>query len=66
MEVPLLYIAAALGLVSAGYGAYSLDAWLGIADVWPAPVRALIVAGGILGGFTMVGLRRRPSAPAGA
>ncbi|MGH7712011.1 MAG: DoxX family protein, partial [Gemmatimonadaceae bacterium] len=31
IEVPLLYATAAIGLALAGFGQYSLDAWLGIA-----------------------------------
>lgn len=66
IEVPLLYITAVLGLVLAGYGAYSLDAWLGIAAGWSNPATWLIVAGGALGGVSTLALRRPPAAPAGA
>src|SRR2546425_6690686 len=34
VEVPLLYATAALALALTGYGRYSVDAWLGIADRW--------------------------------
>src|SRR4029450_3861345 len=34
IEVPLLYMTAALAFVLTGYGRYSIDAWLGIADRW--------------------------------
>src|SRR6266576_2686901 len=32
IEVPLLYATAAAALALTGYGAYSVDAWMGIAD----------------------------------
>ena len=66
IEVPLLYITTALGLVLAGYGAYSLDAWLGLTAGWSTPATWLIVAGGALGGVSALALRRRPAAAAGA
>ena len=66
IEVPLLNITAATALVFTGYGVYSLDSWLGIADRWAAPLRLAIFAAGILGGLTALALRRRPTAPAGA
>src|SRR5688572_20087154 len=38
VEVPLLYATAAIGFALAGFGQYSLDALLGIAHLWTAPV----------------------------
>ena len=65
IEVPLLYITASLGLVFAGYGAYSVDGWLGPLAEWSTPATWLIVAAGTLGGMSALALRRRPAAPAG-
>jgi putative oxidoreductase len=60
IEVPLLYATAALALVFIGYGRYSLDAWLGIADRWTPTATWLVVGAGALGGFANAALRRRP------
>jgi len=65
IEVPLLYVAAALGVALIGYGRYSLDAWLGIAGVWTWTVTSLALAVGILGGFANVAIRRLWTTPAG-
>jgi putative oxidoreductase len=62
IEVPLLYATAALALVFMGYGRYSLDAWLGIANRWTPAVTWLVVGTGVLGGFANAALRRRPPA----
>ncbi len=66
VEVPLLYATAALGLALMGYGRYSLDAWLGIADRWTPMVTWIVLGFGALGGLANVAIRRRPSTPAGA
>lgn len=58
VEVPLLYATAALGLALAGPGAYSLDAWLGIAGFWTTPVTSVVLAVGAIGGFGNLALRR--------
>ena len=65
IEVPLLYMTAALGLVLTGYGAFSADAALGIEGFWTPALTWLVVGGGVLGGFANLALRRRP-APAKA
>jgi putative oxidoreductase len=62
IELPLLYAAAAFGLALTGFGQYSLDAWLGIAGRWPAPVTWIALSVGLVGGFANVALRRRPAA----
>ena len=61
IEVPLLYGTAAFGLALTGFGQYSLDALLGIAGRWPAPVTWIALTLGIVGGFANVALRRRPT-----
>jgi putative oxidoreductase len=62
IELPLLYAVAAFGLALTGFGQYSLDAWLGIAGRWPAPVTWIALSVGLVGGFANVALRRRPAA----
>jgi len=59
IELPLLYATSALGLAMAGFGAYSLDAWLGIATRWTATVTSIVLGVGIVGGFANLALRRR-------
>jgi putative oxidoreductase len=66
IEVPLLYSAAALGLALTGFGRYSLDGALGIADRWTPIATWIVLAAGVLGAFANVALRRRPPTPAGA
>jgi putative oxidoreductase len=62
IELPLLYAAGAFGLALTGYGEYSLDAWLGIASQWAAPVTWIVLTLGIAGAFANLALRRRPAA----
>jgi putative oxidoreductase len=62
IEVPLLYATAALGFALAGPGAYSVDAWLGIAGRWTVPAISAVLAVGIIGGFSNLALRRPPRA----
>ena len=64
IEVPLLYTSAGVALALTGYGLYSLDAWLGIADWWTMAVTGLVLGAGVLGGFANVALRRRPTTTA--
>jgi putative oxidoreductase len=58
VEVPLLYSTVALGLGLIGYGHYSLDAWLGIADRWTPAVTWIVLSVGALGGFANLAIRR--------
>ena len=58
VEVPLLYAAAAFGLALTGPGAYSLDAWLGLTDLWTPAATWIVLALGIVGGLANVALRR--------
>lgn len=64
IELPLLYAIAAVVFAVVGYGGYSLDAVLGIADRWPATLTWVAIGAGIAGGFANVALRRRTT-PAG-
>jgi putative oxidoreductase len=64
IEVPLLYAAGAFALALTGFGQYSLDAWLGIAQRWPASVIWIALTAGIVGGFANLALRRRPAVAA--
>jgi putative oxidoreductase len=59
IEVPLLYATAAIGFALAGFGQYSLDAVLGIAHLWTAPVTWTVLAAGIIGGLANLALRRQ-------
>ena len=56
IEVPLVYATTALGLALAGFGAYSLDAVLGL--TYPATVTAIVLAIGAIGGIVNTMLRR--------
>jgi putative oxidoreductase len=60
IEVPLLYSAGAVALALTGYGVYSLDAALGIADYWTLGPTATVLAVGVLGGLANLVLRREP------
>jgi len=66
IEVPLLYMSAAIGVALTGYGRYSLDAWLGIAAVWTWTITWLVLAVGMFGGFANVAIRRLWTTPAGS
>ena len=66
IEVPLLYITGALVLVFAGYGRYSVDAILGLADRWTPALVAIVVGAGVLGGLVNAAIRRRSATTAGA
>jgi putative oxidoreductase len=66
IELPLLYAAAAFGLALTGPGPYSLDAWLGIAQLWTPAVTGIVLALGIVGGFANVAIRRPPAVTAQA
>jgi putative oxidoreductase len=58
IEVPLLYAVAAIALGLTGFGAYSLDAALGLGGLWTAPVTWTVLAVGGVAGLVNVGLRR--------
>ena len=63
-ELPLLYVVVAVGLAHAGFGRYSLDATLGIAN-WSSWLSWTILGAGTLAGFTNV-LAQRLIAPSPA
>lgn len=56
IEVPLLYAAAAIALAFTGFGAYSLDAALGLR--WSTEVAWIAVGMGVLGGFGNLAIRK--------
>jgi putative oxidoreductase len=56
IEVPLLYAIASIGLATTGFGAYSLDAALGLS--WPQSVVWVAIALGIFGGLANLALRK--------
>jgi putative oxidoreductase len=56
IEVPLLYIVSAAALALIGYGAYSLDAVLGL--TWPAGVIWVALGLGVAGGFANLAIRK--------
>jgi putative oxidoreductase len=61
IELPLLYAAAVVALALSGYGAYSLDAALGLESIWtPALIWSVLVAGAI-GGALNLAVRRAPA-----
>jgi putative oxidoreductase len=65
VEVPLLYSTTALGLALVGYGHYSLDTLLGIADRWTPAVTGIVLGIGIVGAFANVAIRHRSTSTAG-
>jgi putative oxidoreductase len=66
VEVPVLYGTAAAALALTGFGAYSLDATLGLASIWTPGVTLAILALGIVGGVANLAIRRSAPAPAAA
>ena len=62
IEVPLLYSTAAVALALTGFGAYSLDAGLGLS--WPVEVIWVALGVGVLGGFANLAVRKATPAVA--
>jgi putative oxidoreductase len=56
IEVPLLYTTAAVALALIGYGAYSVDAVLGLS--WRPEVIWIALGLGVLGGFANLAIRK--------
>jgi hypothetical protein len=56
MEVPLLYAVAAVALALTGFGAFSIDATLGL--TWSAEVAWIAIALGVLGGAANLAIRK--------
>jgi putative oxidoreductase len=61
VELPLLYGVAAVGSAMTGFGAYSLDAWLGIAGRVPVAANWIALAAGTAGAVANLALRRQPA-----
>jgi len=61
IEVPLLYAAGGLALALTGYGAYSLDAILGLQSLWTPSVAWAVIGLGIAGGVANLFARRPPA-----
>ena len=66
IEVPLLYATAAVAIGLTGYGAYSLDAVLGLTSTWTEGLTLAVLALGAFGGVTNLALRRPSPAAAAA
>jgi putative oxidoreductase len=58
IEVPVLYAAGATALAVTGYGAYSLDALLGLNSLWTPEVVLGSLAAGIIAGVVNLAIRR--------
>jgi putative oxidoreductase len=63
VEVPLLIATAVVGVALIGYGTYSLDAALGLATLWTPGLIWVTLAIGVIGGFTNLLLRKKPTTP---
>jgi putative oxidoreductase len=60
IELPLLYAVGAASVAFSGFGAYSLDALLGLS--WPQPVIWVALALGVAGGAGNLALRKTGAA----
>jgi uncharacterized membrane protein YphA (DoxX/SURF4 family) len=58
IELPLLYLTAALALALTGFGDYAFDAVLGLTSWWTPQVTAIVLATGVLGSVVCLGIRR--------
>jgi putative oxidoreductase len=58
IEVPLLYAVAAVSLALTGFGAYSVDAALGLTSAWTPAIAGGALALGAIGGVANLALRR--------
>lgn len=63
IEMPLLYGVAAISLALTGFGAYSIDAALGLTTLWTPAITWGALALGTIGGVANLALRR-PAAQA--
>jgi putative oxidoreductase len=66
IELPLTYAAIGFTFAFVGFGAYSLDAVLGLNTVWTPALEWLFVGLGIVGGLLNLGARRKPAATGAA
>ena len=61
VEVPALYATAGVALALIGFGSYSLDASLGLTNLWTQTITLIALAIGIVGGIANLSLRVRPA-----
>ena len=66
IEMPLLYGVAGVALALTGPGSYSLDAALGLTELWTPAIAWAALAIGALGGVANLAIRKPGSAPAHA
>lgn len=66
VEVPVLYVAAAVALGLLGHGPYSLDAAFGLARLWTPALSVALLGLGFLGGLGNLALRHPARAAAKA
>jgi putative oxidoreductase len=58
VEMPVLYAAGAFALALTGFGAFSLDAAVGLTSLWTGRLVAMVLAIGVLGGAFNLVIRR--------
>jgi putative oxidoreductase len=64
IELTVMFAVGAAALAFTGYGAFSLDAVLGLAPIWTPTVAIIAIVAGIAGGLGNLALRRTaPTAP---
>lgn len=66
IELPVLYLTAALSLALTGPGTYSFDAMLGLTQWWTPQVTTIVLAAGVVAGLVSLGIRRVGAAVAHA
>ncbi len=61
IEMPLLYATAGVGLALIGFGPYSIDAGLGLSNVWTPTITLIALALGVAGAIVNLTIRARPA-----